>query len=350
MIRSRVWLLAGAATASLVTALLMQPMASQAGTAKRAPRSVSASVQVWDLNTDKLSKNDSRHDFRSYVDYITNGNFALPDIMTLQEVSSKGSRPCSVFTQYLNAKIGRADNPLYGCLATGRGPQKQWRGGSGIVFRADRFVVKKKLNFQIYDNDAAGGCAKKSTWHVKLANLADAWSSSRIVTVASLHLPTGPANQHDTAPDCTYKNLRLVSAKVTAMNRDRGLMAMAGDWNHADARTTFVHQHSTYAGWTRPYRCAVYALRASCPQGLGWNDPIYSYCAANPGAINLWDSCISPANLTHAKPGKPKGRDRMDVLLLKHIIGYNSGPTTVPQNVGRLPYSDHSGMGAWVNY
>lgn len=35
----------------------------------------------------------------------------------------------------------------------------------------------------------------------------------------------------------------------------------------------------------------------------------------------------------------------MDVLLLKHIVGDTSGPTTVPQNVGWLPYSDHSGMG-----
>lgn len=211
----------------------------------------------------------------------------------LQEVSSKGSRPCSVCTQYLNAKSVAPTSPST-VASRPAGAGQAVAGRERDRLRADRFVVKKKVDFQIYDNAAAGGCAKKSTWHVKLADLADAWSSSRIVTVASLHLPTGPANQHDTAPDCTYKNMRLVSAKVSAMNRDRGLMVMAGDWNHADPRTRFVHQHSTYAGWTQPYRRRCTPCGRPAPRVSGGTTPSTATAPPTPGRSTFGTAASAP--------------------------------------------------------
>lgn len=281
-------------------------------------------IQVWNLNTHKMHRGDT--DYTKFLDYVTDtsnpGVDHWPDIITLQEVQSEGSKRCSTFVKALERRTGRHD---YACVRTGK------QGGAAIVYRHgdDGFVAKKKhrrvVKLRINKERDGKGCVPTSGdgYRALVQRFVPRKGGAR-VNVASVHLPV---NNNGDAIDCTWRNSRIVSRAVTRLGG--GMSMMAGDWNQAD-RTSPRRS----APWTCWYKGVNKALHSDRCRGLGWTDAV---CGKN-------RDCARKSWTTHNR--RKDERKRIDFLFTKRARTTNA--VTVAWNAASkdVHYSDHRGHGA----
>lgn len=146
--------------ASLFVVLLAVALLVPVTPATAAESAVGRGIQVWNLNTHKMHRGDT--DYTKFLDYVTDtsnpGVDHWPDILTLQEVQSEKSKPCSSFVKALERRTGRHD---YGCVKT------KTQGGAAIVYRKGknglrRVGDKREVRLRINKEKDDKGCVPTS--------------------------------------------------------------------------------------------------------------------------------------------------------------------------------------------
>jgi hypothetical protein len=321
------------------------------------------SLQVWDLNTFKMSQEDpAKYDYKGFIAYISSPTHAayLPDLITLQEVSNiaaDGSQPCSKFVASLNDATGQTD---YACLHT------DLRGGAAIVYRAGKLALQLiggKNSVKIASTTInSEGCDHATTDPVfSIAARFKLGTTNKHVNVASVHLPNNNVTDDDDwSEDCAFVNTRDVDDKLDSLG-ESAIQIMAGDWNRPD---TVDSTNKVFADW---YRCTRFdadvIAERKCPtdrpvpnystHGIGtlysvlgtYEDVIYSQVKGDndpPSAYQVDNP--DDGNLT-----APHGDRRIDFIFAEASAVANA--VTVPQPAApALEYSDHKGLGALLSY
>lgn len=302
---------------------LLLPIATAAAVIPAAP-AAAGTLQVWNLNTHKMQTCGDRcgadeTDYSTFIERVAGAGKRAPDVITLQEVASKGSKPCGEFVRRLERRAGRHH---YTCLAA------KTQGGAAIVYRSGRDGLrprggKRLIGLRI--NKQGTSCENTSGkgYHA-LAQRFVARSTNATIDVASVHLPV---NNNADVRDCTWQNSKRVTRALRGAVR-----IMAGDWNLPDAETGA-------ADWNCWYKGTNAALSSQqCGPSLGWRDVIFDACD---GARD----CLQSQHWSHPKKGTDELK-RIDFLFARGASSANA--VTVPFGTPR--YSDHRGQGALLRY
>jgi hypothetical protein len=308
--------------------------------------SLTDSLQVWNLNTDRLGQQGDT-DYRDFVAYISDPARAryAPDIITLQEVGTHVGTfdfpVCSNFVDELETRTGRG----YTCFQT------RERGGAAIAYRDARLTKVTSHPFLLKALDTAtDSCPidrSDGPWTALVGRFSDNKATPvRYVNVASLHLPQQPTGPHH---DCTWENMKLADSEVDGLG-SASMKIMAGDLNHADA----FSRPASPDDWTCWFKGTNTDLSTCGGINLGWKDAMYRDCApvgTGRSAGEIYD-CLQANHKSY--------NDRRIDFLLTKTSAIEDPKVTVPYDEANVsagqspsdpvPYSDHRGQGALLKY
>ncbi|WP_328373697.1 hypothetical protein OHQ88_05825 [Micromonospora zamorensis] len=233
------------------------------------------------------------------------------------------------------------DYNCYEVLGSGK------RGGSAVVYRADRLSFSSKEEVRLKHRVNQGDpCTESTEWFNLVVRLTDDAVDGKAINVASVHLA---ASDNDDA-DCAWENMKLLNSKIAARGENK-MQIMAGDWNNKDA--TVSGGAANWECWYEGTSVNVGTCGTNPSQNLGWKDPQYRACDTTDNNTPMKKfTCINGPHWTWGN------NTRIDFLFAKAHTASGTGTVDYGQAYdasaglgNRAPkYSDHRGQGAALKY